>query len=425
MVLGFCNGGYAQDIHFSNPEQFESYFNPAQTGGSTDQWKTGLQHRNQWAAIGEGFQTSALYLEKQKNRLGIGGQIFQNKAGVGRIKTLSGNGSFSYSQPLSGNSSLRGGASLGFRQMSFDPMVMTFDEQFVEGTGFDESLNNGEQLLGTKNRIITGSAGLLYKTTFGESRKMRLTLGAAIHNPHQPEEGFQSKTVLAMKQVFHGKLEVPLNSKNTLSPTLFYQKQGVQKELLAGAGFARSVNEDCDVEVGLANRSKDAWVVSGAIRWGNTKLVMSYDYTTSNLGAAVNNRGAIEFGLQMNFGISPKGISMSIPAPNGNQDGKFTTNTTEKNENEKKYYEDADNDGVRDMDDHCPRLAGDFRNNGCPEGYQDTDRDGVPDDKDFCIHIKGSPEFNGCPDTDGDGVSDIDDKCPYLKGTRESNGCPE
>ena len=428
IFLGVWNCSNAQDLHFSNPESFQSYFNPAMTGGESDQWLAGLQHRNQWIPIGEGFQTSALFLEKQKKRLGVGGQVIQNKAGVSSIKTLAGNGSFSYIQPLSEKSYLRGSAAVGFLQKSFDPMVMTFDEQFVEGVGFDESQNNGEQFMNTKKMIITGAAGLIYKTEFGNNRKFGLTLGAAIHNPHEPEEGFQSEAILPMKQVLQGKLEVPLNSKNSLSPFLFYQKQGVQKELLAGANLKRSINEECDVEIGLANRQTDAWVVSGSIRWGNTKLLMAYDYNNSNLAEVTKNKGAVEIGLQMNFGLSSKGLSNRLPR----QEENFSTPSSyyiatkpEKTIDEKKLYEDTDNDGVRDIDDHCPRIAGDFKNNGCPDGFKDTDRDGVPDDKDFCIHIKGSVEFNGCPDTDGDGVSDIDDRCPYLKGERESNGCPE
>ena len=429
IFLGCVEGGFAQDLHFSNPQLFQSYFNPALTGGDVDQWSVGLQHRSQWATLGEGFQTAGVFLEKKENRLGYGGQIYQNNAGDSSLKTIRGKGSFGYTQPLSsGNNFLHAGASIGFLQRSFNTALMTFDEQYVEDVGFDSELSNGERFSETSRVIIDGSVGLVWRGSFGESRKIDATLGAAVHNFHKPKEGFLTEAVLSMKQVFQGQLDIPINSKTILKPFAFYQKQGLHKEILVGLNFNKKVNKDCDVELGMANRMEDAWVIMGALQWGNTKVIASYDYNTSGLKSATNGRGAIEVGLKMNFGLSPKGISTRLPIPEANIPSptpNYTADKPAQKLNEKKLYEDSDNDGVRDMDDDCPHLAGDFKNNGCPDGFKDTDRDGVPDDKDFCIHIKGSPEFNGCPDTDGDGISDIDDRCPYLKGERASNGCPE
>jgi outer membrane protein OmpA-like peptidoglycan-associated protein len=54
----------------------------------------------------------------------------------------------------------------------------------------------------------------------------------------------------------------------------------------------------------------------------------------------------------------------------------------------------------------------------------DTDRDGVPDLDDRCPEVAGLPQFQGCPDTDGDGLTDADDACPTQPGPKESQGCP-
>ena len=32
--------------------------------------------------------------------------------------------------------------------------------------------------------------------------------------------------------------------------------------------------------------------------------------------------------------------------------------------------------------------------------------------------------IQGCPDTDGDGIADIDDKCPLVAGIKDNKGCP-
>lgn len=84
---------------------------------------------------------------------------------------------------------------------------------------------------------------------------------------------------------------------------------------------------------------------------------------------------------------------------------------------------DTDGDGVPDKDDECPEEAGLPDNNGCP--VRDADSDGVPDDQDECPNEAGPAALNGCPDSDGDGIADKDDRCPNAPGARNANGCPD
>ena len=81
---------------------------------------------------------------------------------------------------------------------------------------------------------------------------------------------------------------------------------------------------------------------------------------------------------------------------------------------------DSDGDGIDDLQDQCPTIAGTAQFNGCP----DSDGDGISDKEDACPLVAGLSQFNGCPDSDGDGISDKDDKCPYVAGTADRQGCP-
>jgi outer membrane protein OmpA-like peptidoglycan-associated protein len=83
---------------------------------------------------------------------------------------------------------------------------------------------------------------------------------------------------------------------------------------------------------------------------------------------------------------------------------------------------DRDNDGVNDVDDKCPDVAGLASLKGCP----DTDRDGIADGDDKCPTVAGTAKYQGCPvpDTDGDGINDENDKCPTVKGLARYQGCP-
>ncbi len=89
---------------------------------------------------------------------------------------------------------------------------------------------------------------------------------------------------------------------------------------------------------------------------------------------------------------------------------------------------DKDGDGIPDLDDACPDVAGkaDFR--GCP----DSDGDGIPDSEDACPNAQGPKETQGCPvskDSDGDGIPDDIDRCPLdpedKDGFQDEDGCPD
>ncbi len=84
---------------------------------------------------------------------------------------------------------------------------------------------------------------------------------------------------------------------------------------------------------------------------------------------------------------------------------------------------DKDGDNVSDKDDKCPDVAGDLNYGGCP--FIDSDGDKIPDNEDDCPAVKGLTRYRGCPDTDGDGVPDNLDKCKDKVGSAESMGCPD
>ena len=90
-----------------------------------------------------------------------------------------------------------------------------------------------------------------------------------------------------------------------------------------------------------------------------------------------------------------------------------------------KKPKDSDNDGLIDVLDECPNVAGPYENVGCPI-LPDKDGDYIIDEADECPDIAGPLENKGCPwgDKDGDSVFDIVDECPKIAGPKENNGCP-
>ncbi len=86
-----------------------------------------------------------------------------------------------------------------------------------------------------------------------------------------------------------------------------------------------------------------------------------------------------------------------------------------------KRPEDKDKDGMPDLGDVCPTIAGSIKTKGCP----DSDKDGVPDIQDKCPDKAGLIVYEGCPDTDMDSIPDNIDECPTSAGNKLTNGCPD
>ena len=86
---------------------------------------------------------------------------------------------------------------------------------------------------------------------------------------------------------------------------------------------------------------------------------------------------------------------------------------------------DSDSDGIVDVSDKCPDVAGPISGKGCPD--QDGDR--IQDSLDKCPTSPVTFLMEGCADDDSDGITDDVDACPDVAedrdGFADDDGCPE
>jgi outer membrane protein OmpA-like peptidoglycan-associated protein/opacity protein-like surface antigen len=149
----------------------------------------------------------------------------------------------------------------------------------------------------------------------------------------------------------------------------------------------------------------------------------------------LNNKLSLDLGLRYNWFLFDKnamdaieGFGASFELDKADQDEFLaTTITIRKKIGGKKSQQkvtpalnalDSDNDGLTDIYDECPTVAGEIETNGCP----DNDKDGIANAIDVCIDVAGTSSANGCPDKDFDGVTDLFDDCPTIAGNTLS-GC--
>ena len=463
LCSGFALGLGAQDLHLSNYQPAGMLFNPGLTALNGADVQLGVQYRSQWAAIPAAYTTMGATAEWKVRQVGLGLQVHQNKAGEASLKTTGVMATGAYHKRLAQEGVLSLGIGVGRLQKRINPALLTFDNQYSEGTGFNPAQSNGENFVRTAASFTDFAIGLLWKGYWGASGNVHSTAGLSLSHIQLPDEGFfGEKEILPMKTVIHGRLGLKLDNQLLLIPHLLFQKQGVHRELTGGLRVNGTFDKQSDFNVGMAYRWGDAVIMQIGFEVGNKSFWASYDTNISPLKTATSGKGAWEMGLYLRFDHNKKkrakdtdgdGVydhrdkCVKVPGlpeldgcpdvqtPAINTPGKDSDHDGVPDDLDRCPLEpglpcfygcnDADRDGTFDNLDACPNIFGHPDNQGCPVKNRDADRDGVPDSEDYCVFLKGLPQFHGCPDSDRDGISDIDDECPYIKGFARNNGCPD
>ncbi len=194
-----------------------------------------------------------------------------------------------------------------------------------------------------------------------------------------------------------GKTEIGLELEPTLNIRPFKDATKIAPFLTAGLGG------------GLYNDKIGAYVPAGVgLQWNMnsiTYLIAQAQYKFTLTDKVLGDNLFYSFGFAQNVG-KEKSITPPPPPPVPVVEAP----------------KDRDNDGIADVNDKCPDVAGVAALQGCP----DKDGDGITDADDKCADEKGLAKYMGCPipDTDKDGVNDELDKCMSVAGVARYQGCP-
>jgi outer membrane protein OmpA-like peptidoglycan-associated protein len=184
----------------------------------------------------------------------------------------------------------------------------------------------------------------------------------------------------------------------------------------------------------VADRLKLAQSIGAARCAGEDLAIAEANYEFSAVELSQGNDTRAEAHLTLASTAAERAVNSSWPcAPDADKDGvpdvfdKCPTVAGPK-ENQGCPWPDTDKDGTFDKDDKCPTIPGPKENHGCP--WPDTDKDGIPDNLDKCPlqaeDYDGFQDEDGCPepDNDKDGVPDVQDRCPMDPGPASNQGCP-
>lgn len=298
----------AQDVHFSQFWASPLTLNPALTGMTPCTYRAAVNYRNQWASVvgPSSFQTYGVSFDAglfkgrfNGSMLGIGGHFYNDRAGDGILQNLTAQFSLAYHQALGSD---RHYISVGFQgglvQKRLDPDRFVF-EDMIDANGVIPGATTADVLANNNFSNFDLNAGFHWVSNFTDNFTMYA--GAALFHITEPVESFKgsSDNVLNRRWVGHGGMKIGLNEKAVLLPSVLYmtQTEYSNTEILGGLSLGLPIGDESTFYLGGYYRNQDALIASVGFDFKNVQFGMSYDVTTSDLGAVANNQGGIELSL--------------------------------------------------------------------------------------------------------------------------------
>jgi type IX secretion system PorP/SprF family membrane protein len=309
LCLGlFSRGLLAQDIHFSQIFETPLLRNPALAGLFAGDVRIQSVHRNQWSSISLPYRTTSLsgeyklQVSNQNDFITLGTQIMYDQAGSTALSATHVLPAINYHKSLSDdrNQYLSIGFMAGYVQRSVNQSKMTTNNQF-DGTGFNGSLSNGENLSGSRYGYFDGSAGISLNSQISENPNDNIYLGLAYHHFNRPgKASFYSDATVEIKPkwVASGGVRMKLTDYTFFTLETEYSKQDENMELISGSLFSYKLDDPDNAKYilnfGSYFRWKDAIIPVARLDCKPLSFGLSYDINISSLRQATRGRGGFE-----------------------------------------------------------------------------------------------------------------------------------
>ena len=283
---------------------------------ATNDVDAGVIYRTQYTGLSNPYNTfgafadAAIKKKRGKNSyfgLGIGfvqdnNQNLQYKSSLAAL-------SLSYHIRITRNNVLSAGFQPFFFQKSMNYAGLKWGDQF-DGYSYNSSLPSGESGTYSQQSKIDGSIGFNYQFTKGVHSSIvesaqKLQIGFSMfHFPFVRYSFYGSQETIYSKYSINASYSYkPGNSKFSVNPVLFFQKQGPANELIVGcntliilqeASAQTSFVKSSSLTAGILYRVHDAVIVTAGINFENFCYSFAYDVNSSSLITSTHSFGAIE-----------------------------------------------------------------------------------------------------------------------------------
>ena len=324
-------GLQAQDLHNSLFYMNPLHINPAFSGAYEGTYRIGGLYRDQArVAIGNAaYSTPTIFIDApvimvgKRSWLGVGGLIFQDQAGDGKLRQtafqLSGSLHLSLdkknknifsvgvqwgkvTRSIESLSGLNPGDLIAQEQMQV-PGAMTEDPILGSGTGGGGGNpgNNPDQ--GPKTDFSDINAGVLLKSKV--NKKTGFNMGLSVRHITTPGTDYNfgsSNEDLNMRFTAHAQLTNQMNDRWSLMPELYFSNisPSTQIQLHGWAGYQlkpEKKDKKIQLNMGLGYRVGDSGQLLFGIDYGDIKAALAYDITLSELREVNSWQGGFEIAV--------------------------------------------------------------------------------------------------------------------------------
>lgn len=309
LIIGFSMFG--QDQHFSQFYTQSLTINPTNTGFFNGNYRVGAIYRAQWPFASNGqFVTYNNYSAfgdfsfhtNKKDFMGIGAYVWNDEAGDGNLRTTKYNLSMAYHKGFDkkGKYILSAGFAATYVQRGIDFKNLYFNNQW-NGRGFDQSIINSENYTNIKSAYFDLSGGLQFH--LGINEKYAIGFGAALYHINRPKDSFyKGGNRIGMRPVFNVSFDMNPNRNWNLNANFIfnYQKQAIETSLGFLLGYSpenyrKTISST--FYIGSYYRIRDAFIPTLGGQVHNTRMLISYDFTSSKLSSANKGFGGFEVSL--------------------------------------------------------------------------------------------------------------------------------
>ena len=308
MLLGIHSANAQIDPHFSQYYAYPLWLNPALTGVVDGDARVTANVREQWTGLSDNYKTVAMSADfRQSDKVAIGVNLFNQKAGSAGYNYLSAYGSLGYQIAITadGYHKLNFGLQAGLIDRGFDIGKLQMDNQYNPSTGFDPNMATGENFASTGNTSFDANAGIFYYDGT-PAAKLNFFGGISIAHLTSGKDRFTSggtelERKVPMRYNLHGGVRIGTSGAIDFSPHFIYIKQQKSEIIAAGVNLNFNLNTDYSLGLGAMYRINDAAVANVALYAKNLIIGVSYDHTTSALQKLGSVRGGYEVSISYVF----------------------------------------------------------------------------------------------------------------------------
>lgn len=299
----------AQDPHFSQFFSSPLTLNPALTGKFSGDYRISGNYRNQWPTINNAFTTATASADFHilQNKIasndtwGLGFVGYNDNSSNGAVKFNYASLSTAYHKGLDeeGIHSLGAGFQVTYANMLINTAQLKFEDQLTSSgfTGVSSEVFNSSTL---KSSYVDVNAGILYNGS--TSDRNNFYFGVSMYHINRPRQDFTgAQYILNPRTTFHGGGYFPLGPNSTLHVSALQMFQGGASETMLGGAIQLSATPDAakptSFYFGSWMRFNDAIIPYLGLEFDDFRLGLSYDYNSSSLKTASQNRGGIEISL--------------------------------------------------------------------------------------------------------------------------------